>query len=152
MNEKFGKPVSGDSTITKRTTLYTPGVNHKPSMHKSIPKTTSNHQFYITPKQPNGVFMRRYWCKGCPPCSRLEFLKCKNINCGAWRYHEFQLKSSVRKAKTLVPEALGSRDVGSRNMGDKIQNRKLAKSKRRLKKGAEILRKQKKQKMEVGQT
>ena len=71
MNDKFGKPTSSKSDISRRITIHSPAVEHKLSHLLSIPRTTQNHQFFLTPSNPNGVYIRRYWCRGCPACKRL---------------------------------------------------------------------------------
>ena len=47
MNRKFGKGVSSGATISKRITLYTPGVVHENSKYNSIQGTTTNEPITI---------------------------------------------------------------------------------------------------------
>ena len=104
MNEHHGKPVSHSSDISTRTTLVIPGQYHTLSQWISIDGTTSNFCFFVKPDQSNGVFVRRYWCSGCPACKIMMFLECKNTTCGRWQFHEFKLKpKSNRKGKAKKP-------------------------------------------------
>ena len=110
MNTKFMKPVSGGSAIAKRITLYTPGVFHENSKYKSIPGTTINHHFFLTPTQTDGIYVRRYWCNGCSECQLLNFLSCKNESCGPWHFHKFQLKKGIKVLRSdhIKSEVLNS--------------------------------------------
>ena len=104
MNRKFGKPSSSKSEISKRITIYTPGVVHELSKYVSIAGTTTNHQFYIIPAKPNGVYMRRYWCNGCPSCRQKDFLSCTNKSCGKWSFREFKLRKAKKKSRELLKQ------------------------------------------------
>ena len=59
MNLKFNKAASSSSKILVRRTLYTPAVHHELSVWLSIPRTTENHHYYLTPGSPNTVWIRK---------------------------------------------------------------------------------------------
>ena len=68
MNQEHGIPTTKGSEITSRITLVVPPVLNVLSQWLSIPKTTRNFSFFISPESSNGVHVRRYWCSGCTAC------------------------------------------------------------------------------------
>ena len=60
MNDHFSTPATKSSDISQRKTIVIPPESHTLSKYTSIPRTTCNFCFYISPGQPDGVHVRRY--------------------------------------------------------------------------------------------
>ena len=92
MNILYGKPSSSSSGISSRVTIVIPSVEHTLSKWISLPRTTNNYCYFITPDKPSGVYVRRFWCGECSHCESYEFLLCVNESCGKWEWNNFKLK------------------------------------------------------------
>ena len=101
MNDHFSTPATKSSDISQRKTIVIPPESHTLSKYTSIPRTTCNFCFYISPGQPDGVHVRRYQCSGCQECDRFDFLQCTSKSCGAQVFRKYKKKP---KAK-VVPAA-----------------------------------------------
>ena len=128
MNSKFNNSVRTSSNISQRTTILTPGVEHTLSIWKSIPKTTESHNFFLSPKYPEAVHVRRFWCKGCSACKKFDFLSCVNSECGGWRCCRFELKVIVKSKQTVLCSANAvcstKRKRSKKNVAPKLKKRK----------------------------
>ena len=99
MNKVHGKPSTKTVDLSFRVTLVVPPVIHILSEYESIPGTTCNFCFLIDPINPEGIYVRRYWCGHCSACKKLDFLGCTREECGQWNFNLFKLKSGRKKKK-----------------------------------------------------
>ena len=82
MNKTYSLPSSNEPDISKRQTIMIPSQIHTLSQYLSIPRTTSNFCYFVTPEKPGGIYARKYWCPGCMECQEFNFLGCTTVSCG----------------------------------------------------------------------
>ena len=79
----------------ERVTFVTEGVEHILSTYDSIKGTKKLLLF--TSSRKNGAYFRIHLCVSCTFCEKLEFLKCTNAYCGAWKFHYFDINQKHLK-------------------------------------------------------
>ena len=72
MNIYYGKPSSSSSGINSRVTIVIPPVKHTLSKWISLPRTTNNYCYFITPEKASGVYVRRFRCGECSDCKSYD--------------------------------------------------------------------------------
>ena len=134
MNEHFSRCVSTKSTIHRRRTLVIPPQLHSLSLWDSIPQTTKNFCYFVSPTNSDGVYVRRYWCSGCSACANLNFLQCSNTQYGNWSFHKFILKKKDGKKRANRSASNRALEHASHIVHNKNSRQKLSEKGRSSKK------------------